>query len=101
MIITDYHDTINALEDAVERLSLGMGVAVIFDLDQSLNTEDVVYAIRQCMKCGGKAQVTLGEEPPKKCLCGHPHLRGCTADIVIQGRVVLYNHNRELLERKA
>lgn len=95
MIIHDYHEVIDALKEAYERQSLGMGVALILDLEQSLVAEDVVYAYRQCCMCGYITLVTLGEEPPKKCPCGYRYLRGYTADIVIQGVVVLYNHNRD------
>ena len=99
MIIDEYYGAVVALKEAYERQYLGMGVVLIFDLDESLTAEDIVYAYRQCYKCNAEALTTLGEEPPKKCLCGHPHLRGYTADIVIQGVVVLYNHNRDQKRR--
>jgi hypothetical protein len=95
MIIVEYYGAVVALKEANERKSLGMGGALVFDLDESLKAEDVVYAYRRCCKCGGEALSTLNEEPPTFCLCGHPHLEGVTADIVIQGCVVLYNHNRD------
>lgn len=94
MIINDYHDTIDVLKEMYGRQSLGMGGVLILDLDPSLILEDVVYAWQKCCKCGGEALTTLGEEPPEKCLCGHPHFRGCTANLVIQNNRILYNHNR-------
>jgi len=90
MIVHKIRCALTALKHAID-----IGVEhLILDLDESLDPMDVIYAWFKCGKCGAEAHVGLGEELPKKCLCGGL-LYGLTADIVVQGCMVLYNHDRE------
>ncbi len=48
MIINEYHEAIAALKVTYGRKYTGKCHTLIFDLDESLDPQDVVYAYRQC-----------------------------------------------------
>lgn len=92
MIINDYPEAVDALKEAYHWQT----ECLILDLDESLNAIDVVYAFRKCPECGSEGLVSLGMDIQEKCLCGYNDLDGYTADMVVQGHIVMWNYERDM-----